>query len=153
MTNLFLREPTYITVTEIKDSTSNSDLQNLSDDEIKILISKAEDTIDNYIWSYWVPFEEDQTLIFPIDLEWIALMPQDVKIATFYTVEQLFANWDMIESAKTKGWDIIEEKVWDRTVKYSEWWLNDNAAVQLWLPLQAIYLLKNYKQIFYRNKL
>jgi len=49
MTNLFLREPTYITVTEIKDSTSNSDLQNLSDDEIKILISKAEDTIDNYI--------------------------------------------------------------------------------------------------------
>ena len=49
MTSIFLREPTYITVQQVKDSTQKPAIALLSDDEIKKLICKAEDTIDTYI--------------------------------------------------------------------------------------------------------
>jgi len=48
MTNLFIEEPTYITVQELKDSTTG-ELSLTSDDNIKIYIVKAQILIDSLI--------------------------------------------------------------------------------------------------------
>jgi hypothetical protein len=47
--NIFDKDIKYITPQEVKDSTLKADLRLLSDDEVKLLISKAEDIINNYI--------------------------------------------------------------------------------------------------------
>lgn len=151
MTSLFLREPTYITVDQVKDTTSKTDLKTLSNDEIKILIAKAEDTIDDYIWNYWKPFNENQELIFPIDIGWVSTIPKEITIATFYTVEKIFENWDLITSATSSWWEIIQEKTWDRTIQYSEWITSTNILEIVWIPTQAKVILDKYKQIFFKS--
>lgn len=155
MANIFLREPVYITVDEVKDTTSKAGLIALTDDEIKVLISKSEDLIDWYIKCYGVPFDENQTLIFPVDEDWVAVIPNEIKVATFYTVEQFYENGDTVSSA-TVTWsgEVKSEKSGDRSVTYevwvvSVWWLWE----QLWLPLEAQNILKPFKKVFYRTKL
>jgi len=155
MANIFLREPVYITVQQVRDTTAKADLIALTDDEIKVLIAKSEDLIDNYIWSYGTPFDEDQSLIFPIDVDWISTIPSDITQATFYTVEQIFENGDSITgSVSTWSGAIISEKAGDRTVSYdvkttTTW----SITKQLWLPNEAINILKAYKKIFYVSKI
>lgn len=156
MANIFLREPTYITVQEVRDTTSKADLIALTDDEIKVLIAKSEDLIDWYIESYGTPFDENQNLIFPIkDEDWNSYIPDDIKVATFYTVEQVFSNWDTISTATiTWSWEVKSEKVWDRLVTYevwvtSVWWTSE----QLWIPLEAQNILVKYKKVFYKQTL
>ena len=66
MTNIFAQDPVYITIQELKDSTSKSEIGALNDEEIKELIYKAELIIDDYIVTFWEKFEETQPFIFPI---------------------------------------------------------------------------------------
>lgn len=155
MANIFLREPVYITVDQIKDTTSKAWLIALTDDEIKVLISRSEDLIDNYIVSYWVPFDESQTLIFPVNENWVSTLPSDITTATFYTVEQLFENWDTITgSTSSWSWAISSEKTWDRTVSYDVGTSTTNNVLKsLWLPPEVISILNNYKKQFYRVKI
>ena len=49
MANIFNTDIYYITETEVKDTTTKTDLQALTDEEVKILISKAEKSVDNYL--------------------------------------------------------------------------------------------------------
>lgn len=155
MASIFLKTPVYITVQEVKDSTTKTWLIALSDDNIKILITKAQEMVDNYIISYWTKFDESQTLIFPIDVDWVSTIPEDIKIATFYTVEQIFENWDTIKGSVTTTWTwaISSEKTWDRTITYdvgtSTTEISNTAA--LWLPNEALIILKKYRQTFIKN--
>jgi hypothetical protein len=155
MSNIFLREPTYITVDEVKDTTDKAWLSWLTDDEIKILISKAEDSIDRYIWRYWTKFNENQTLIFPIDNDWVSFIPWDIKVACFYVCEQIFETWDNITGA-TSWWTgaISSEKTGDRAVTYSVWTeTTNNVNKQLGIPIEAETILKKYKKIFYKSSI
>jgi len=156
MSNLFLREPTYITIDQIKDTSSKTWLIALTDDEIKVLISKSEDAVDRYIIKYWVPFDEDQTLIFPIIWEyWTSYIPNDIIMSTFYIVEQIYESGDLISWAvsSSSGWAITSEKTWDRTVQYSSDSVTttNNALKFLWVPPEAENILKKYKNIFIKN--
>lgn len=151
MTSIFLREPTYITVQQVKDSTKKPAIALLSDDEIKKLICKAEDTIDTYIWSYWTPFNENQILIFPINIDWISTIPRDITVATLYTLEQIYTSWDIISSVNTAWGAVLQEKTWDRTIVYRESKTSNNTLAIMWIPTQAMVLLKKYKQLFFKQ--
>ena len=41
MTNIFIQTPVYISIEEVKDSTSNNDIKTLSNEQIQTLIVKA----------------------------------------------------------------------------------------------------------------
>jgi len=158
MPNIFLLDPVYITIAQIDDTTSKAWLIALTDDEKKVLITKAQNIIDWYIWSYWTKFDEDQANIFPIeDEDWASELPLDITTATFYTVEQLFESWDLISWAVSSSnwWAVTQEKTWDRTVSYSSdaTSTTNNALKFLWIPPEAENILKKYKNIFFKNVL
>ena len=152
MANIFLKDPVYITIQEIKDSTTKTNLQNETDDNIKILINKAQQRIDKYIKKYWIPEVSTQETIFPTQKDWI---PEDIKIATFYTVEQIYENWDTIHWAiQTWSGVVKSEKTWDRSITYDVWTTTTWYTYKLlWLPLEAINLLKKYKWTFIPTKI
>lgn len=157
MASIFLKTPVYITAEEVKDTTTKTGLLALSDDSIKILITKAQEMVDNYIISYWKKFDEGQSYIFPVDINWISTLPEDIKIATFYCVEQIFENGDTIKWSVTTTWTwaISSERTWDRTISYDVWTstteISNTAA--LWLPNEAIQILKKYRKTFYVTKI
>ena len=139
MTSIFLQEPRYITVEEVIDSTEKVDITSLDEDDIKVLIYKAELAIDRY-------------MNFQADVEAMSeAEEQDYKIATLYCVEQLFSNWDTITPVSTAGWDIIEESVWDRRIKYSEWKTSSNISQLLGIPDVAKSILDKYRKFFYKQ--
>lgn len=139
MANIFDNNILYITEQEVRETTSKIDLQNKTDEEIKILISKSEKNINNYL-KYFFDYSK-QTEEFKTDL----------KIACFYCVEKLFENGDLIVSSSNSGWAIIEETTWDRRVRYSEWFINNNTLDIIWIPLQAENILKKYRKVFFKQ--
>jgi len=139
MTSIFLQEPRYITVKEVMDSTEKPKIALLNDDDIKVLIYKSELAIDKY-------------MNFKADVEAMTeYEEQDYKIATLYCVEQVFTNWDIITSVNTAGWDVIEESVGDRRVKYSEWTTGNNINQLLGIPDIAKSILDKYRKFFYKQ--
>ena len=155
MANIFLREPIYITVQSIRDTTSKTALLALTDDEIKVLISKAEDSIDNYIIRYWTKFDEDQDLIFPVNIENVSVIPNEISVATYYSVEQIFVNADtIIGSTTTWNGEISSESTGDRKVTYNVGTTtNWNLINSLWLPNEAIQIISKYRKVFYKSKI
>lgn len=152
MANLFLKNPVYITIDEIKETSTKAWLIALTDDELKVLITKAQQLVDNYIISYGEKYDEDQTYIFPIkDSDENSFLPNDITVATFYTVEALYENWDMIKPATTTWWEIKSEKVWDRQVVYIEGTTSNNTLRTLWIPNEAESILKKYRNIFIKT--
>ena len=117
MSNIFSQDPVYITVTEVRDSTSDSDIQSLNDEKIKILIYRAEKEIDNYIWhTIYKPFSTSQTFLFPVNNpeDDTSLLPADIKEACLYTVEHIFTNSNL----SSTGWNIKRETTWPHTIEY-----------------------------------
>lgn len=132
MANIFASQNiSYITVEEVKSSTVKSDLINLTDDEIKILIVRSEKVINNYIgYTIDITTAETDTI-------------QDIKIATLYVVEQIFENGDNI-AIQTDS--VKSESTWDRSVTYAD---NSWTNTVLWIPKNAISILSQYRKIFY----
>ena len=146
MSNIFLPsadEIVYIDVQSVKDSTSKSDIASLTDPEIQQLIYKAELTVDWYTWPSVIPFDEDQPFNFPtIDENNASYLPDDITIATLYTLEYIYVLWDTIIASS--WWDVLKEQVWDHTVQYSEW----VSSSGLKIPDEAKAILDKYKQNF-----
>ena len=156
MANLFLQNPVYITIDEIKETSTKAWLIALSDNELKVLITKAQKLVDNYIISYGEKYDEDQTYIFPIkDSDDNSFLPNDITVATFYTVEQIWESGDLISGAvsTTSGWAITQEKVWDRSVSYSSdtTTTTNNNLKFLWIPPEAESILKKYRNLFIKT--
>lgn len=156
MANIFWWTAVYISVQEVKDTTNKAWIIALTDWEIQELIYKAQYRIDNYIGSYWTPYNEEQEFIFPVkNADWNSEIPKDVKIATFYVVEQIYENGDTIQwSTITWTWAITSERVWDRSISYDVWTAtNTNWLVSQWIPNEALSILKKYKEVFFKTKL
>lgn len=134
MANIFLSQDIhYITEQEVKDSTVKLELINLTNDEIKILIVRAENTINNYIG-------------YTIDITTATIETiQDIKIATLYIVEQIFENGDNIA---TQTDSVKSESTGDRSVTYEN---NKDDNMVIWIPDTATLILSQYKKIFYRQ--
>lgn len=98
MASIFDQTPVYITVDEVKDSTSKSSLKALTDTQIKSLIYKAQLAVDGYIGKYpkYMKFAEANTWLFPINLNGVETMPNEIKIAALFIIEQMHVNGDTI---------------------------------------------------------
>lgn len=159
MSNIFIKDPVYISVQDLQDTTTKQALKDATEDEVKEVIAKAEWIIDNYIISYWTKFDENQNTIFPIlDTDWeSSLLPQDIKMAAYFTSVQIFVNGDTIRTSVSTSWSwaIKSEKTWSHSVTYDIWTSVStvDATSTLWLPQEAIMILKKYRKNFYRNKL
>lgn len=139
MANIFDKDIYYISVQDIKDSTNKTDLSALTDEEIKTLIVKAETSVDNYLWySFWenIVNENEQT-------------QNDIRLATFYIVEQIFVNNDLIKKVNI-NWVVSSESSWDRSVSF-ETWTQKNDLKVLWVNEFAKKLLDKYKKIFFKQ--
>lgn len=142
MANIFTptgREPTFISIKEVRDSTEKSGIMALWDKDIGVLISKSEKSINKYM---------GRTLDVT---DWTTEEISDLKIATLYVIEQLFENGDTINPANTAGWDIVEEKTGDRSVKYSESKSSKDNDKLLGIPDVAKSILDKYRRLFYKQ--
>lgn len=136
MTNIFLTQNiSYITTQEVKDSTVKPGIIALTDDEIKILIVRAEKSVNDYI-----RYSIDITAV-----DWETI--QDIKIATLYIIEQLFENGDNIA---TQTGAVKSESTWDRNISYEN---NQYSNVIVWIPDTSKLILSQYRKMFYRQVL
>lgn len=133
MANIFLSQDiNYISIQEVKDSTMKPELALLNNDKIKQLIVVAEKIIDDWVW-YALDVEEAEDD-----------MIQDRKIATLFTVEQLFENGDNIAKQTDP---VRSERTGDRMVEYA----TDKKISVLGIPQNALDILKGYRHNFYRQ--
>ena len=152
--NLFSWTAVYVTIQDVKDSTWKAWIIALTDAEIQELIYKAQYRIDNYIWSYWVPFVDGQEFIFPVLMDdGTSYIPTDIKQASIFVINQIFENGDTITSSQTSWWEIVQEVVGDRRIVYSEWTTSNNKLSILWIPAEAEAILRKYRQVFFKSKI
>lgn len=146
MANIFQTSPVYISLENLRDSTTNEDLKldtQVSNENVSILISKAQDIIDNVIWDYWVPNIENQETIFPIQNEdWTEneIIPIAIQKATLLLVENLYV-WGVLDWNAYELWfsgKVKSETSRGHTVSYFETWktaknpfLNDEIMIYL----------------------
>lgn len=139
MVNIFNTNIYYISVQEVKDSTNKTELSALTDEEIKTLIVKAEISVNDYLWYVMganIINQTDQT-------------KQDFKIATFYVVEQIFVNNDLIKKVNS-NWVVSSESSWDRSVSFETNSKTNNLKI-LWINEFAKKILDKYRKIFYKQ--
>lgn len=93
MANL-LSNPVYITAQDIDDTSKDADLIALSVADKEQLITQAQYIIDDYIECYGIKFDGSQEFIFPTqDSDGnVEPIPNDIKVATLYLVEDLFSS-------------------------------------------------------------
>ncbi len=126
MADIFIQDPVYITVQELKDSTTNALIDAESDDNNKKIITEAQDIIDQYIGSYPTKADENQYYIFPTIDDWI---PLDIQKATVLLCENL-ANWGYYSwkayNQSWSSWNILVEKYWPHSVMFDNTtsWIN-----------------------------
>ena len=141
MANIFDWDISYITEAELRDTTTKTDLKALTDPELKIIISQAENVINNYIgYSFDMSKESEE-------------VQKDIKIASFFVSEKIFENGDLIRGASSSGGEIRNQKVWDIQIVYSQGSTSNNTLDILWIPTQAKAILDRYKQNFFQQVL
>lgn len=151
MTNIFEENPVYVDIQTLRDSTTNPDLKEpttVDDTKVSILISKAEIIIDYVIQYYWVPNEENQETIFPIQTEdWKpnTEIPKRIKMATILLVESMYV-WGVLDWMAYEWWfsgKIKSETSRGHTVSYynSSW---DSVDYNQFLNEEIIMYLKPY---------
>lgn len=129
MANLFLTEPVYLSLTDLRETTTNLDLKeaySVDDDNVKILVWKAQDIIDNLITDYWIPNIENQETIFPIkNDDWTdnVIVPIVIQKATVLLIENLYVGWVLDWWAYWTGWNspIKSETSRGHTISYYSW--------------------------------
>ena len=140
MANLLLNA-VYTTPVNIRDTTTDANIQALTDDEINVLITQAQYIIDAYIICFGVPFVENQEFVFPVNVDDVETLPTDIEVATFYVVERLFSLWSL---SGTSNGSILEESILSRTVKYK---YVSSSEFDNYIPEIAQQILYHYKFI------
>ncbi len=97
MWNIFSEDITYLTIQEIKDSSSNTELTSSTNEDIQWWIRRAEKIIDSLIESYGTKVDSSQNTIFPTIADGI---PIEVKQATILLTECVFQNRNKIEQER-----------------------------------------------------
>lgn len=127
MANLFETPPIYVSIEDLRDTTTNESLENdstVTDGDLSILISKAQDIIDNSIWDYGTPAEEDQNTIFPLIYE--TGVPIGISKATILLVENLYTWW-VLDWWAYEIWGskaIKSETSRWHTISFQGWWIS-----------------------------
>lgn len=121
MSNIFLETTTYLTETELKESTRESWLkwaETTDVDNRNILIRKAEIIIDSVIWSFWTKVNELQETIFPTVENWI---PIAIKKSVVLICESMFVAWELTSwvSYTWAKW-VKSETYWDHKVEFQQ---------------------------------
>ena len=130
MTNIFLQPIEFLTIQEYKSSTTTT----LSNDDIQIIIYKAENTLKDYL-GYDIEKTDDNS--------------QDLKEATFYISKQIETNKETIIRANLQ-WSIQSESTWDRS--YNFWDITNRDILKInWINEQAKTILDKYKMIFFKQ--
>jgi len=143
-----LNNPVYITATELIDSTLNIELKALDTATIEQYITEAQMIIDSYIWCYWTPYEDTQQYIFPINNDWVAYIPNDIKIACVYIVEDIFVTWPATSSSE---WRIKSETTGDHSWSYDYAGVENKSSSLAFIPDKAMKILSRYKRLFYKQ--
>ncbi|HMS90738.1 MAG TPA: hypothetical protein PKC87_00750 [Candidatus Absconditabacterales bacterium] len=120
MVNIFLEDPTYISIDDLTSSSRNSFINTAgADNEKKILIRQAEIIIDSIIKSYGVKVDPTQETIFPTVQDGI---PSNIAKATVRIVENLYVSGELegATSGPIKGSVIKAEKFGDHSVEYQD---------------------------------
>jgi hypothetical protein len=149
MTNLFIEEPTYITVQELKDS-STWELSLTSDDNIKIYIVKAHILIDSLIWSYWTKVSETQKYIFPTINDWI---PLSIKKATILLSESLYKNRFNLDKfyniqQEQRRWNSV---TYDNSSKSKFQNIHPCLNDEIYIYLKDYFAIDKTKSVFFRT--
>ena len=144
MANIFIQDPIYISEVDLKESSNNIDIQeNLESDDLKELITKAEDIIDMVIWDFWVAEVEWQTRIFPTSELWL---PIDIVKATVLLCDNLYAggilDWNAYDNT-SGNWSVKSETYRGHTVSYY-WDSNELVKKNEFLDEQILIYLKPY---------
>lgn len=97
MANIFLEAVTYTNVTDVRASTLNATLADITpivtDDQVNILIRKAEIIIDSIVGSYGEPVSDTQVSIFPATVDSVSIgIPLDVQKAAIILVEAMYVD-------------------------------------------------------------
>lgn len=142
MTSIFTGSPTYLSATDVKDTTTDANLILQTNAFIERLIFEAERIVDNFIGAYGIKKVDTQLTIFPTRDDWL---PQEIKEATFYLVEALFVYGNQIVNMWNQ---VVGETVWDHSVKYSEQEKID--SIDDFIPLKAKKILQMYGGQFYQ---
>jgi hypothetical protein len=145
MASIFWGVPVYITVEQVKDSTTIDWLIASADSAITRRILEAQKIIDTFIGSYWDELVDDQATIFPTVNDWI---PADITEACLYIVESLYAQGDALNNDSNQ---IVSETVWDHTVKYAEKKSIDGTNDLV--PFKAKNILEQYGSSFFQQTL
>ena len=119
MTNILVENITYLTIDEVKDSSSLFDSK--EDQYIQAIVRQAERIIDSIIGNYGTKQEENKKTLFPIQWEDI---PLEIKQATLLLSECLLKKQNntgnrIIKSEKRRG-NTITYDVEPSTNKYSD---------------------------------
>lgn len=133
--SIFTTSTRYLSVSEVKTSSTNTWLLALTDTQIQDLIVKAELEVDSYINYRFTEFATLETI-----------EQQEIKIATLYIVENLFNLWSSIITLVT--WLVSSETTWDRSWTYADNALSSK-VITLSIPNAAKSLLNKYKNEFY----
>jgi hypothetical protein len=120
MWSIFEEEITYVNISELKDSTSNSELKWSNDEEIKKYVRKAERIIDNLIEKHGTKKQASQRTIFPTVSD---LIPIEIKQATILLSERVFEKRNETEKertikSETRRWNSVTYA--DKKNKYKE---------------------------------
>ncbi len=84
--NIFVENITYLTIEELKEAFSI--FNDKDDNDLQILIRRAEKNIDNIIWKYGEKKEKDQKTIFPTKKDNI---PLEIKQAAALLCKNIFS--------------------------------------------------------------
>jgi len=143
MTNL-LDSPVYTSWQDVLDTTTITGLITELTADINYadwLITQAQRIIDDYIWRYGVPFVDWQQFVFPIDVDWVSIIPEDIQLTTIYIVEYLYQNgWT--SGGSWSASNIKSEKNLWRSITYKD---GSWSTISNNIPLKALSLLDKYK--------
>ncbi len=130
MANIFLQPIYFLTIEEYKQTTTTT----LTDDEINIIIYKAESFLKSYLWYNIEKTDENE---------------KDLKEATFYIAKQIETNKETITKANI-NWNITSESTGDRS--YNFWDITNRDILKVkWINEEAKSILDKYKMIFYKS--
>ncbi len=140
MANL-LSNIVYVSLEDLRDTTSIVGLKNLTDDLLWKTITTAQYIIDDYLWYYGCKFVATQDFIFPIDVDWVETLPTDIQIATVLVCEQIYLKWyDRYEWS----YEIKEEKSWPDSVVF---WMKRSDFISN----KAKSIIIKYKNSFFKE--
>jgi len=142
MTNLLDQTPTYITLEDFRDTATSQEVAALSDNDTKALIYQAQLAIDDYLKAVWYePFVDWQDFLYPVNIDDVETIPNDISIATVYVAEYIYSKWltQVADGIKAETTGDYKVEFFDISSK-TNWY---------YIPEKAKIILDKYRLVFF----